>query len=172
MLNGKKNHGHNHPLGEYLNATSLKSLLGIESSNKYYINCAFVGPSVPGTIEIRPYFNNKNGTDTDMIFELLLPYVLGNYELYLENLLIGIKDGDGNDFIDRIRITGFTNHTSSSTIFDDNNGGSGWSSIQEHDVSIGLNLSGYKRVIIRLECTFTNARDYDMSYCLGGVYYV
>lgn len=164
--------GHKH-FNELALMETVKELLSIGSSNAKWKNAIYFATSKDtlmqkGTIGI----TNIDGTDHNIYYNVPLETSRGSYKLYISEIEMGIRDADANDYISRIRLVGIDDNSNMTEVVDQDNGGSGWTTIDEHNLTFtAVDMSSYKGIVLRLGAVVTTKAELEIYYLRVKFYY-
>ena len=157
--------------------TEVDAYLGIGVANAKWVQCVLEGVQTAAT-DSRVYTTYRNATtnDYDMRFSIPLPMTLGSKNLKIKDIIVWLQDADANDFIDRVRLLGWSAHDTSNDEYDLNP--AALNSIAEWKMTEGgrgfttKTLGGtYESAIVLLNNSITTAGDLDISGVFVEYYY-
>lgn len=142
----------------------------IGEANREWVACIYEGAD-DGTVEVTTagYVRNIGAVDTDLFFMLPLPISRGGKSLKIDALSVELRLADANDFVDVVDILELGSTGWSNSLYNkDVNYNAAFSENQETFVAI---TPVDKRVVVKLDCTFTDAAAFACSTVALRCYY-
>ena len=168
---------HTATLQSFENQSLINAYFAIGSGNAREIPCILSGGNLytefttGATVLV---INSLAPGTFSVTFQIPWGLTMGSYKLYLNNLIIGLKDADANDYINQTRVIGWSDHDSSVTVFDDADNFIAPAEIDysaEGDWAGPYDLSSYRGVNIQIEVFSTDADAFEITYVLADLYY-
>lgn len=137
--------------------------------NKRWKKAVYAGAGTGGNVNVAGAFHNVGSTDYAMVFDVMLPFVINGKNLVITDTRVIIGDADADDYLNRLRIFGYSGSVSQTTLVDDgtNRTTNGVFTYGHADQTIG---GSYFRAQFYLEVFSTTANQFDF-YAIEFEYY-
>ncbi len=156
--------------GTVLLVADYEADMAIGIANKRWKNCILEGMDNFDNMLYSNYkLSNKSSADMQLNYAVPLDHIIGDKNLVITRLNIGLRDADATDLILLVRLVGWTAYNNFNII--------ATSGLYRDPAEVIWNFADetiggtYKKILFFFQCTCTNAQDLDISYVRVEYYY-